>query len=243
MRPRSCCGFLKTPWTRVPAGSPWASSTNPGLFASPDEIKEVALLVKKKGKILSVHLRALSALAPGYPLRPSASRTMSLPCARCWTSPAHRVRLQISHLIFVGSRTWRTADTVPGAHRQGHRRRRRRAVRRLPLSLRGVGDQRHAVPLVHRQGSRCLRGCRVASPAEKGDPAGGTAARVRAVGHPGDRYAGQRPRGLQRQVPARDRPGAEDEPRGGPDGYLAAEAAAARGCSATGTATTGSSKR
>ncbi|MFI5369898.1 MAG: amidohydrolase family protein, partial [Spirochaetia bacterium] len=42
----------------------------PGLFASPEEIREVALLVKRKGKILSVHLRALSALAPGYPLRP-----------------------------------------------------------------------------------------------------------------------------------------------------------------------------
>jgi len=85
----------------------------PGLFASPDEIKEVALLVKRKGKILSVHLRALSALAPGYPLRPFGE-PHNVAALREMLDLARRtgVRLQVSHLIFVGSRTWRTADTV-----------------------------------------------------------------------------------------------------------------------------------
>ena len=85
----------------------------PGIFARPEELIEVARLVKKKGKILGVHLRAFSALAPGYPLRPFgephnliALREM-LGVAR-----ATGVRLQISHLIFVGTKTWRTADTA-----------------------------------------------------------------------------------------------------------------------------------
>lgn len=85
----------------------------PGLYAGPDEIREVALLVKKKGKILSVHLRALSALAPGYPVR-RFGQPHNVTALREMLDLARRtgVRLQISHLVFVGSRTWRTADKM-----------------------------------------------------------------------------------------------------------------------------------
>ena len=40
----------------------------PGIFTTGDELREVAKLVKRKNKILTVHLRAYSALAPGYPM-------------------------------------------------------------------------------------------------------------------------------------------------------------------------------
>jgi N-acyl-D-amino-acid deacylase len=85
----------------------------PGLYAGPDEIREVALLVKKKGKILSVHLRALSALAPGYPVR-RFGQPHNVTALREMLDLARRtgVRLQISHLIFVGTRTWRTVEKV-----------------------------------------------------------------------------------------------------------------------------------
>jgi N-acyl-D-amino-acid deacylase len=85
----------------------------PGIYARPDELREVALLVRRKKRILAVHLRAFSALAPGYRLRLFgeahnliALREM-LDLAR-----ATGVRLQVSHLIFVGTRTWRTADAA-----------------------------------------------------------------------------------------------------------------------------------
>ncbi len=85
----------------------------PGMFAREDELREVAQLVKRKGKILAVHLRAFSALAPGYRVRLFgeahnliALREM-LDLAR-----ATGVKLQVSHLIFVGTRTWRTAEAA-----------------------------------------------------------------------------------------------------------------------------------
>jgi N-acyl-D-amino-acid deacylase len=83
----------------------------PGMFARPEELKEVALLVKRKKKVLAVHARALSALAPGYKLRPFGE-AHNLIALRELLDLARStgVRLQISHLIFVGTRTWRTAE-------------------------------------------------------------------------------------------------------------------------------------
>ncbi len=83
----------------------------PGMFAPAEEIKEVALAVKRRKKVLAVHLRALSALSTAYPIRPFGkphnlmALSEMLDCAR-----KTGVRLQVSHLIFVGSRSWRTAD-------------------------------------------------------------------------------------------------------------------------------------
>jgi N-acyl-D-amino-acid deacylase len=95
----------------------------PGLFANGDELREIAKLVKRKNKLLTVHLRAYSALSPGYP--------MSTPKILLdYVSPfdgyePHNllaidemlnvasdtgVRLQISHLIFVGTRTFKTCE-------------------------------------------------------------------------------------------------------------------------------------
>ncbi|HET6487316.1 MAG TPA: amidohydrolase family protein [Spirochaetia bacterium] len=83
----------------------------PGIYSRPEELREVALLVRRKGKILSVHLRAYSALAPGYPLR-LGGEPHNLIALREILDLARStgVRLEISHLIFVGSRTWRTAE-------------------------------------------------------------------------------------------------------------------------------------
>ena len=108
----------------------------PGIFAKYGELSEVAKLVKRKNKVLSVHLRAYSALAPGYP--------MSTPKILLdYVSPfdgyePHNllaidemlnvardtgVRLQISHLIFVGARTFKTyqdgLDRIDKAIKQG----------------------------------------------------------------------------------------------------------------------------
>jgi N-acyl-D-amino-acid deacylase len=95
----------------------------PGIFTTGEELREIAKLVKKKNKLLTVHLRAYSSLAPGYP--------MSTPKILLdYVSPfdgyePHNllaidemlkiardtgVRLQISHLIFVGSRTFKTCE-------------------------------------------------------------------------------------------------------------------------------------
>jgi N-acyl-D-amino-acid deacylase len=87
----------------------------PGMFARPDELREVALLVKRKGKVLAVHARALSALAPGYPVK-AFGEAHNLIALREMLDLARAtgVKLQFSHLIFVGARTWRTVEAALG---------------------------------------------------------------------------------------------------------------------------------
>jgi N-acyl-D-amino-acid deacylase len=83
----------------------------PGTFASREELRDVALAVKKRGKVLAVHPRTLAAVSPAYPVktlgRPHNLQALDevLELAR-----STGVRTQVSPLLFVGARTWRTAD-------------------------------------------------------------------------------------------------------------------------------------
>ncbi|MFH1982498.1 MAG: amidohydrolase family protein [Pseudomonadota bacterium] len=83
----------------------------PGIFAGREELLAVARLVKQKDKILTVHARALSALSGTYPLKPFG-RAHNLLAIEEMLSIAREtgVRLQFSHLIFVGKKSWSTLD-------------------------------------------------------------------------------------------------------------------------------------
>jgi len=81
----------------------------PGIFATADELMQVARLVKKHDKILTVHKKAYSSLSPTYPLVPFGAPHNILALKEmldiAWKTG---VRLQVSHLIFVGTDTWDT---------------------------------------------------------------------------------------------------------------------------------------
>jgi N-acyl-D-amino-acid deacylase len=83
----------------------------PGQFATMDELKEVAKLVKKKNKILTVHKKAFSYISGDYPMKPFG-KAHNLIALEEMIKLAREtgVRLQISHLIFVGQKTWKTMD-------------------------------------------------------------------------------------------------------------------------------------
>lgn len=81
----------------------------PGIFATDDELRQVAKLVKKHDKILTVHLKAYSSLSPTYPLIPFG-KAHNLLALNDMLKLAREtgVRLEVSHLIFVGTDTWDT---------------------------------------------------------------------------------------------------------------------------------------
>lgn len=81
----------------------------PGIFASIDELEQIARLVKKKDKILTVHMKAYSALSDCYPVKPFGM-PHNLIALKEMLNLAEKtgVRLEISHLIFVGTSTYRT---------------------------------------------------------------------------------------------------------------------------------------
>jgi len=87
----------------------------PGVFAKLDELDDVARLVKRHDKLLTVHAKAYSSFSGTYPMRPFG-RAHNLKAIDDMLGLARRtgVRLQFSHLIFVGSRTWKTIDEAIG---------------------------------------------------------------------------------------------------------------------------------
>lgn len=87
----------------------------PGVFAKLDELDDVARLVKRHDKLLTVHAKAYSSFSGTYPMIPFG-RAHNLKAIDDMLGLARRtgVRLQFSHLIFVGSQTWKTVDEAIG---------------------------------------------------------------------------------------------------------------------------------
>ena len=85
----------------------------PGMYARPEELREVAVLVRRRGKVLAVDLRAVGALPLGSRARGGGEHP-SLAALREMLDLARAtgVRLQVSHLLLVGTRAWRTADAA-----------------------------------------------------------------------------------------------------------------------------------
>ena len=83
----------------------------PGVFASKEELRAVAQLVKKHDKVLTVHAKAYSSLSGTYPMNPFG-KAHNLRAIDEMLDLAREtgVRLQFSHLIFVGEATWNTLD-------------------------------------------------------------------------------------------------------------------------------------
>ncbi len=81
----------------------------PGIFATRNELKEVARLVRRKGKVLTTHMKAYSSISGTYPLK-LFGKPHNLLAIEDMLSLAREtgVRMQLSHLIFVGSSSWDT---------------------------------------------------------------------------------------------------------------------------------------
>ena len=101
---------LETALDQGAAGVSLGLQYEPGIFAPPAELEAVARLVRRHDKILTVHPRAFSTLSGAYPFKP-LGRSHNLQAIEDMLALARKtgVRLQFSHLIFFGARTWRTA--------------------------------------------------------------------------------------------------------------------------------------
>jgi len=85
----------------------------PGIFADLNELTKIAQLVKKKDKMLSVHGRAYTTLSGSYPMRPFG-KAHNLLAIEEMLNVALRtgVRMQYSHLVFIGEKSWQTFETA-----------------------------------------------------------------------------------------------------------------------------------
>ncbi|MFZ5351869.1 MAG: N-acyl-D-amino-acid deacylase family protein [Bacillota bacterium] len=96
----------------------------PDRYATRDELEQSAGIVAKHGGILTVHGRACSAASTSYS-PPFVGRPHNLRALEEMIELSRRtgVRLQYSHMIYVGESTWRTVDEslrlIDEARREG----------------------------------------------------------------------------------------------------------------------------
>jgi N-acyl-D-amino-acid deacylase len=84
----------------------------PGLFSPRDDLLALARVAADRRRILTVHIRALSKYSGSYPVIPFLDRPHNLKALDEILTIALEtgVRLQISHLIFAGKKSWPTAQ-------------------------------------------------------------------------------------------------------------------------------------
>ncbi|MCG8566467.1 MAG: amidohydrolase family protein [Desulfobacterales bacterium] len=84
----------------------------PGMFSPREGLLALARVTAQADKLLSVHLKAYSRYSMGYPIIPFLGRPHNLKALEEALDIALEtgVKLQISHFIFVGRSSWKTAD-------------------------------------------------------------------------------------------------------------------------------------
>ncbi len=120
---KSCLDELRRSFEEGACGLSFGLGYDPGMYSPLEEIQAFCEVARESGKPVTVHIKALSRISPCYPathLKPHNLRALGemLDMAR-----KTGIRLQVSHFIFVGRKSWSTADAclemVDDARRQG----------------------------------------------------------------------------------------------------------------------------
>jgi len=83
----------------------------PGIFATLDELEAIAKMVKKNDGLITTHMKAYSKISGTYPMKlfGRAHNLLAIDDMLKITQNTD-VRMQLSHLIFVGAKTWDTCE-------------------------------------------------------------------------------------------------------------------------------------
>ncbi|GBF34185.1 N-acyl-D-aspartate/D-glutamate deacylase [Desulfocucumis palustris] len=87
----------------------------PGMFINIKELEEMALLVKRNNRILTVHIKSLTRISPIYKtdflIKPHNIRALE---EMINLAEKTGVKIQISHLVFGGEKSWSSSDRAIG---------------------------------------------------------------------------------------------------------------------------------
>jgi len=83
---------------------------DPGMFSSQEELAAFCKAAAQAGKPVTIHLKALSKLSPCYPLTSMSAHNVRALKEAIALAEETGMRLQLSHFIFVGRNSWKTAD-------------------------------------------------------------------------------------------------------------------------------------
>jgi N-acyl-D-amino-acid deacylase len=106
----ACLDVLRQSLDEGACGLSFGLGYEPGMYSPLQEIEAFSSVAREKSKPVTVHLKALSALSPTYPI--ATFRPHNLLALEEMLNVARKtgISLQISHFIFVGRRSFWTAD-------------------------------------------------------------------------------------------------------------------------------------
>ncbi len=87
---------------------------DPGMYSPLDELEAFCSVAVKAGKPVTVHLKALSRISPCYPSTSFGAHNVRALREMLDVAEKSGARLQLSHFIFVGRRSWSTVDRCMG---------------------------------------------------------------------------------------------------------------------------------
>lgn len=118
-----CRGLLRDTFDQGACGLSFGLGYDPGMYSPLEELEEFARVAGEANRAVTVHLKAYSKISPTYPLTELKAHNIRALREMLHVADDAGVRLQISHLIFVGRRTWPTAraalDLIDDARSRG----------------------------------------------------------------------------------------------------------------------------
>ena len=105
-----CLDLLSKSLDQGACGLSFGLGYEPGMYSPLDEIEAFTQIAKEKGKPVTVHLKALSALSPTYPITTLTPHNLKALAEMLDVARKTGARLQLSHFIFVGRNSLWTAD-------------------------------------------------------------------------------------------------------------------------------------
>ncbi|MFW6050382.1 MAG: N-acyl-D-amino-acid deacylase family protein [Myxococcota bacterium] len=106
---RRCEEATRAAFDQGACGLSFGLGYDPGMYSPLDELEAFSRVAASAGKTVTAHLKAYSWLSPTYPLHHLRPHNLRAIREMLEVTRRARARLQISHFIFVGRHTWRTA--------------------------------------------------------------------------------------------------------------------------------------
>jgi len=120
---KDCLDEVRRAFDEGACGLSFGLGYDPGMYSPLEEIQAFCEVAKESDRPVTVHIKALSKISPCYPA--SYLKPHNLRALREMLDIARKtgIRLQLSHFIFVGRKSWSTADAclrmVDEARREG----------------------------------------------------------------------------------------------------------------------------
>jgi N-acyl-D-amino-acid deacylase len=107
---KSCLDMLRQSLDEGACGLSFGLGYEPGMYSPIEELEAFCSTAAERQKPVTVHLKALSAISPTYPVTTFEPHNLLALKEMIEIAGKTSIRLQISHFIFVGRRSFWTAD-------------------------------------------------------------------------------------------------------------------------------------